>query len=45
MEDLADCHLKGVGAPPNRDEALRLYREAARQGRKSAAQKLREMGE
>ena len=45
LEDLADCYLKGVGAPPNRDEALRLYREAARQGRKSAAQKLREMGE
>ena len=45
LEDLADCYLKGVGVRANRDEALRLYREAARQGRKSAAQKLREMGE
>ena len=45
LEDMADCFLKGVGVPPNRNEALRLYREAARQGRKSAAQKLREMGE
>lgn len=45
LEDMADCHLKGIGVEANRAEALRLYREAARKGRKSAAQKLRELGE
>ena len=45
LEDMADCYLKGIGVEANRAEALRLYREAAQKGRKSAAQKLRELGE
>ena len=44
LEDMADCYLKGIGVEANRAEALRRYREAAPKGRKSAAQKLRELG-
>ena len=41
---MGDCYLDGIGVEQNRDEAVRLYRQAAKRGRKSAAQKLHRLG-